>query len=71
MLDFSPSDFVHAFVLLLFIEGLFYLFIPKTIQAFAVRCLIDANPHNLRIFGALLVGFAFFLVLFVFPTLSE
>ena len=71
MLDFSRSDFVHAFVLLLFIEGLFYLFIPKTIQAFAVRCLIDATPPNLSLSGALLVAFAFFLVLFVFPTLSE
>ena len=71
MLNFSVSDLVHAFVLLLFIEGLFYLFIPKTIQAFAVRCLIDTNPHNLRIFGSVLVAFAFFLVWFVFPVLSE
>ncbi len=71
MLSFSVSDLAHAFVLLFFIEGLFYLFIPKAIQAFAVRCLIDSDPHNLRIFGAVLIGFAFFLIWFVFPFLSE
>ena len=71
MLDLSLSDLVHAFVLLLLVEGLFYLLIPKTIQAFASRCLIESDPHNLRIFGALLIAFSFFLAFFVFPFLSE
>lgn len=71
MMTISMADWVRAVVLLVFIEGFLYLFIPKTIQAFAVRCLIDANPHNLRLFGAVLLAFGLFLVMFVFPSLSK
>lgn len=70
-MSFSIQDLINAFVLLLVLEGCFYLFFPKAIQSFAVNCLIDANPHNLRLVGAILIIFACFLTLFVFPTVSE
>ena len=54
-------DFLRAIVLLFFIEGAVYFFFPKHIQAFAVRCLVDANPSNLRLFGVILVGTGIFL----------
>lgn len=61
MFSFSMVDFLRAIVLLFFIEGAVYFFFPKHIQAFAVRCLVDANPSNLRLFGVILVGTGIFL----------
>ncbi|MBE6449487.1 MAG: DUF2065 family protein [Alphaproteobacteria bacterium] len=61
MLSFSMPDLLRAVVLLVFIEGFFYTFFPKHIQGFAMRCLIDANPANLRLFGMVLFGLGFFL----------
>ena len=61
MFSFSMVDFLRAIVLLFFIEGAAYFFFPKHIQAFAVRCLVDANPSNLRLFGVILVGTGIFL----------
>ena len=62
MLSFSMPDLLRAIVLLIFIEGFFYTFFPKYIQSFAMRCLVDANPANLRLFGLVLFGLAFFLI---------
>jgi uncharacterized protein YjeT (DUF2065 family) len=62
MLSFTMLDLLRAIVLLVFLEGIFYFFFPKHIQGFAMRCLVDANPANLRLFGAVLIGTAIFLV---------
>jgi len=70
-MSFSFQDLIHAVLLLLVVEGCLYLFIPKAIQSFAVSCIIEANPHNLRLFGAILILLALFLRLFVFQGLSE
>ena len=61
MLSYSMSDVLHAVVLLIFLEGFFYTFFPKSVQGFAMRCLVDANPANLRLFGLVLFGLGFFL----------
>lgn len=65
MISFSMSDFIRAILLLIFLEGAFYLFFPKVIQGFAARCLIDAKPANLRLFGAILIGTGIFLLTFL------
>ena len=62
MLSFSMVDLLRAIILLVFLEGSFYFLFPKHIQGFAMRCLVDANPANLRLFGAVLIGAASFLV---------
>ena len=64
MLTFSITDFLRAIVLLFFIEGACYFFFPKHIQGFAIRCLVDAKPANLRLFGVILIGTSIFLTLF-------
>ena len=62
ILSFEMVDLLRAIILLVFIEGACYFLFPKHIQAFAMRCLVDANPANLRLFGAVLIGAAIFLV---------
>ena len=62
MLVFSMIDLLRAIILLVFIEGAFYFFFPKHIQGFVTRCLVDADPGNLRLFGAALIGTGIFLI---------
>ena len=65
MFSFSMADFLRAIVLLFFIEGAIYFFFPKYVQAFAVRCLVDAKPGNLRLLGVILIATGiFFAMLF-------
>ncbi len=71
MISLSMQDFLRAILFLLFIEGAAYLLLPNAIQNFAVRCLVDAKPANLRLFGAVLIAFGIFLMMFVFPFLGE
>ena len=63
MIVFSMPDLLRAIILLVFIEGALYFLFPKHIQAFAMRCLIDANPANLRLFGAVLIALGIFLII--------
>ena len=63
MFSFSVADFLRAIVLLFFIEGAIYFFFPQYIQAFAVRCLVDAKPGNLRLLGVILVATGIFLAM--------
>lgn len=62
MISFSVDDVIRAILLLIFIEGLAYLFFPKAIQLFATRCLVDANFGTLRLFGAALICAGIFLL---------
>ena len=71
MLIFSMVDLLRAILLLVFIEGICYFLFPKHIQSFAVRCLVDAKPANLRLFGAILIGAGIFLTLFFNGNLTE
>mgnify|MGYP000045521197 FL=1 len=59
----SWIDFIRAFLLLIFLRGVFYLLFPAAIQGFAVRCLIDAKVRNLRLFGVLQIALFVFLLL--------
>ncbi|MBP5534767.1 MAG: DUF2065 family protein [Alphaproteobacteria bacterium] len=71
MFSFSMADFLKAVVLLFFVEGALYFFFPKYIQAFAIRCLVDAKPGNLRLFGVILFGTGIFLGLFFSGSLTR
>ena len=63
MLIFSMPDLIRAVILVIFIEGAFYFLFPKHIQSFAMNCLVDANPSNLRLFGAVLIAAGVFLII--------
>ncbi len=63
MFSWTAVDFFRAVLLLLFIEGAAYLLFPKHIQGFAMRCLVDAEIGNLRLFGAILIGAGIFLMM--------
>ena len=71
MLIFNMTDLLRAIILLVLVEGFCYLLFPKHIQGFAVRCLVDAKPANLRLFGAILIGAGIFLTLFFNGNLTE
>ncbi|MBO5997131.1 MAG: DUF2065 domain-containing protein [Alphaproteobacteria bacterium] len=71
MLIFSMVDFFKAIVLLFVIEGIIYFLFPKHVQGFAVRCLVDAKPANLRLFGLILIGTGIFLTLFFGGKLTQ
>ena len=62
MFTVSIPDLLRAIVLLFFIKGAIYFFFPKQIQLFAMRCLVDANPANLRLFGGVLIATGIFLI---------
>ena len=69
-MSISLHDILNAVLLCMCLEGIAYLFFPKVIQNFAVNCLVDANPHNLRLVGVVWIVLALFLAYFVLPTIK-